>query len=122
MGIKDAQQKLYGWRENFFHGKFNKGVFARTWVAWGGDDSHRDAIPYQIVCEFDNVMKLASTKRVLAPNECFYFMHDETITYQAMKCFDGGFRKQLEEDGELNSDEDEALDSEEDVRMDGDCL
>ena len=46
-------------------------------------------------------------------------MHDETISYQAMKCFDGGFRKMLEEDGELDSDEDEALDSEEDVRMDG---
>ena len=59
-------------------------------------------------------MKLASTKRVLTPNECFYFMHDETISYQAKKCFDGFFRKMLEEDGELDSDEDESLDSEED--------
>jgi len=107
--IKDAQQKLYGWRENFFHGNFR----ARTWVTWGGDDAHGiDTIPYQIACNFDNVMKLASTKRVLAPNECFYFMHDEIISSQATKCFDGFFRKMLEKDGELDSDEDEALDSE----------
>ena len=109
--IKDAQQKLYEWRENFFHGKFNKGVFARTWVTWGGDDSHGfDTIPYNIACEFDNVMKLASTKRVLAASECFYFMNDETISSQATKCFDGFYRKMREEDGALDSDEDDALD------------
>ena len=39
-------------------------------------------------------------------------MNDETISSQAQRCFDEDFRKMLEKDGELDSDEDEALDSE----------
>ena len=57
--IKDAQQKLYEWRENFFHGKFNKVAFARTWVTWGGDDAHRDTISYQIA-ELQNVTNMTN--------------------------------------------------------------
>ena len=58
--IKDAQQKLYGWRENFFHGKFNKVAFARTWVTWGGDAAHgHDTIPYQIA-ELRNVTNMTN--------------------------------------------------------------
>ena len=39
-------------------------------------------------------------------------MNDETISSQAQRCFDEDFRKMLEKDGELDSDEDDALDSE----------
>ena len=111
--MKDAQQKLFEWREDFFHGKFNKGPAGETWVTNGGDDAHMfDTVPYQIACNFDKVMKLAATKRILGPNEYFYFMHDEIISAQAKNCFDEDFRKMLEEDGAPDSDD-------QDGRMDG---
>jgi len=126
--IKDAQQKLYEWRENFFVGNFNSKVdWAVTWITWGGDSTHlEETIPYQIACKFDKLMKLASTKRVLAPNECFYFRSHMDISYQAEKCFDAETRKIREEDGRLDSDDevdsdDSALvDSEEDCALDSD--
>ena len=110
-GITDAQQKLFGWRKEFFHAKFKSVVdIATNWITTGGDDSHAfDTIPYQIACNFDNVLKLASTKRVLRrrPKESFFFEHDETMSNKATKSFDEGFRKMFEEDCELGSFEEE---------------
>ena len=101
----DSQQKLYEWRKEFFHDKFKNAGFndrVTTWVTDGGEDSHHsDTIPYQICTNFDTLATLASTKRTLAPKEYYFFEHDETLSNTARKCFDKGFRKMLEEDGEL---------------------
>ena len=64
-------------------------------------------IPYQIASNFDKVLKLASTKRILGPKEYFFFEHDEIKSSQAQRCFDAGFRRMLEEDGDIGSSEDE---------------
>ena len=110
--MKDGQQKLFEWREKFFRDKFKSTVACgddtKTWITDGGDDAHGfDTIPYQIACNFDNVLKLASTKRILGPKEYFFFEHDEIKSSRAQRCFDEGFRKMLEDDGDLGSSEDD---------------
>ena len=110
--MKDAQQKLFEWREKFFREKFKSyvacGDDTNTWITDGGDDAHGfDTIPYQIASNFDKVLKLASTKRILGPKEYFFFEHDEIKSSQAQRCFDAGFRRMLEEDGDIGSSEDE---------------
>ena len=102
----DSQQKLYEWREKFFHDKFKHQGYINdrvtTWVTDGGDDSHFfDTIPYQICCNFDTLATLASTKRTLAPKEYYFFENNEILSGMAKNCFDQGMRKVLEEDGEL---------------------
>ena len=102
----DSQQKLYEWREEFFHDKFKHTAYINdrvtTWVTDGGDDSHFfDTIPYQICCNFDTLATLASTKRTLAPKEYYFFENNEILSGMAKNCFDQGMRKVLEEDGEL---------------------
>ena len=102
----DSQQKLYEWREKFFHDKFKHTAYINdrvtTWVTDGGDDSHFfDTIPYQICCNFDTLATLASTKRTLAPKEYYFFENNEILSGMAKNCFDQGMRKVLEEDGEL---------------------
>ena len=91
--IKDAQMKLFAWREKFFHEKFKTEYFGHsvtTWITDGHDDSHgMDTVPYQIACKFDKVMKLASSKRILDPNkhELFYFKNDELTSSKAYKFY-----------------------------------
>ena len=93
----DSQQKLYEWREKFFHDKFKHQGYINdrvtTWVTDGGDDSHFfDTIPYQICCNFDTLATLASTKRTLAPKEYYFFENDEILSHTARKCFDKGWQ------------------------------
>ena len=67
--MKDAQRQLYQWRMEFFHENFKSLFFnpdqeAPNWITLGLDDSHPlDTVPFQITQNFDEVLKLASTRR-----------------------------------------------------------
>ena len=105
--MKDAQRQLYQWRMEFFHENFKSLFFnpdqeAPNWITLGLDDSHTlDTVPFQITQNFDEVLKLASTRRVLDPNqyEHFYFKNNEWLSFRA------SFR--FERDQEEEEDEDE---------------
>ena len=94
--MKEAQKQLYQWRQEFFHKNFKSVFFgddkkAANWITFGFDDSHiLDTVPYQITQNFEEVLKLASTKKLLDPNqyERFYFKNDQTLSYEAMVKFD----------------------------------
>ena len=94
--MKEAQKQLYRWREEFFHKNFKSRFFDHelgfsNWITFGWDDSHAgDTVPYQITKNFEEVLKLASTKKVLDPNqyERFYFKNDQTLSFEAMVKFD----------------------------------
>ena len=94
--MKDAQRQLYQWRMEFFHENFKSLFFdpdqeAPNWITLGLDDSHTlDTVPFQITQNFEEVLKLASTKKVLDPNqyERFYFKNDQTLSFEAMVKFD----------------------------------
>merc|ERR1712200_242588 len=75
-----------------------------TWTTDGFDDNHcLDTIPMQITLNFDEVMKLASTKRDLdQEHERFFFAHDENLSYVA----EHKFGEQYDEDGERNKEAD----------------
>ena len=93
--MKDAQRQLYQWRMEFFHENFKSLFFdpdqeAPNWITLGLDDSHTlDTVPFQITQNFDEVLKLASTRRVLDPNqyEHFYFKNDECASIKASRMF-----------------------------------
>ena len=41
-----------------------------NWITYGHDDSHAFAtVPYQIACNFEKVMKLAASKKILDPSK-----------------------------------------------------
>merc|ERR1719289_56734 len=113
--IEDAQKKLFSWRMDFFLDKF-KSVYLEdpisTWTTDGFDDNHcLDTIPMQITLNFDEVMKLASTKRDLdQAHERFFFAHDENLSYVA----EHKFGEQYQEDDE-ELDEDEEWNKEADI-------
>merc|ERR1711915_368216 len=95
---------------DFFMGKF-KSVYLEdpisTWTTDGFDDNHcLDTIPLQITLNFDEVMKLASTKRDLdQEHERFFFAHDENLSYVAEHKF-GEQYQEVDEDEERNKEAD----------------
>ena len=104
--MKDAQRQLYQWRMEFFHENFKSLFFnpdqeAPNWITLGLDDSHTlDTVPFQITQNFDEVLKLASTRRVLDPNqyEHFYFKNNEWLSFRASFRFERD-QDEEEEDG-----------------------
>ena len=60
--LRDAQRKLYQWREEFFHDKFKSKYFdpdlpLSNWITLGLDDAHAYyTVPYQITQNFNEVM------------------------------------------------------------------
>jgi len=104
--MRDAQRKLYQWRKEFFHDKFKSKYFnpdlpVSNWITLGLDDDHAyNVVPYQITRNFNEVMKLAASKKVLDPNqyEHFYFASDEMASFLASRKFEGDFDEDAEED------------------------
>ena len=77
----------------------------------GLDDSHKfDTLPYNVTQDFDTVMRLATSKKVLDPNqhEHFYFKNDESVSNKACRKF-GQEKEEKEEDKDK---EDEATEEE----------
>ena len=74
--------KLYEWRENFFQCAFPLG----TWVTDGNDDARMDAVPYNIPCKFDNVVRKATLPR--KPWERHYFESYEFDSSYIRRNFD----------------------------------
>ena len=107
--MRDAQRRLYQWREEFFHDKFKSQYFdsdlpASNWITLGLDDAHgHDTVPFQITRNFNEVMKLAASKKVLDPNqfEHFYFASDETASFLASRKFEGDTEEDVEEIEEI---------------------
>ena len=61
-----------------------------NWITLGCDDTHQmDTVPYQITWNFEEVLKLASTKKVLDPTqyERFYFEDNEELSRKASFSF-----------------------------------
>ena len=93
--MKEAQKQLYKWREEFFHKNFKSTYFGAdkkdaNWITLGADDTHQmDTVPYQITQNFDEVLKLASTKKILDPTqyERFYFEDNEELSRKASFSF-----------------------------------
>ena len=104
--LRDAQRKLYQWREEFFHDKFKSKYFdpdlpVSNWITLGLDDAHAYyTVPYQITQNFNEVMMLAASKKVLDPNqyEHFYFASDEMASFLASRKFEGDIDEDAEED------------------------
>ena len=104
--MKDAQRQLYQWRMDFFHENFKSLFFnpdqeAPNWITLGLDDSHTlDTVPFQITQNFEEVLKLASTKKVLDPTqyERFYFKNDDTLSYEARSKFDPNWDEEWDKD------------------------
>ena len=112
--IEDLQKKLYMWRTHFFLEHF-KGAADNEckWFSDGGDDACGfDVRPFEITRNFDNVMKLAASKkfRTMDPTnryDRFYFEGgDQMFCYKAEKRF-GDLGKMLRDDGEWESSDGE---------------
>ena len=61
-----------------------------NWISFGFDDTHHmDTVPYQITRNFEEVLKLASSKKVLDPTqyERFYFEDNEELSRKASFSF-----------------------------------
>ena len=122
--IRDAQRKLYQWREEFFHDNFKSKYFdpdlpVSNWITLGLDDAHgHDTVPFQITRNFDEVMRLAASRKVLDPNqyEHFYFASDEIASFLASRKFEGDTEENVEGDTEEDVEE-----SEESFRCDCGC-
>ena len=72
--IEEHQKRLFQWREDFFrkHFKFAADEECK-WYSTGGDDHHGfDVWPFEITCNFDNVMRLAASKKfnTMDPTGC----------------------------------------------------
>ena len=62
-----------------------------NWISFGFDDTHHmDTVPYQITRNFEEVLKLASSKKVLDPTqyERFYFEDNEELSCKASFSFE----------------------------------
>ena len=112
--IEDLQKKLYKWRTDFFLKHFKGAADDECkWTSDGGDDARGfDVMPFEITRNFDNVMKLAASKkfRTMDPrdrSDRFYFEGgDETFCYKAEKRF-GDLGQMLRDDGEWESSDGE---------------
>ena len=101
-GLRDVQRQLFQWRMDFFKAHFfsmfcGHDLPASNWITLGLDDSHIfDTLPYNVTQNFEEVMMLASTKKILDPNqhEHFYFSNDECASFKAFRRFE----QQEEED------------------------
>ena len=106
--MRDVQRQLFQWRMDFFKAHFfsmfcGHDLPASNWITLGLDDSHTlDTVPFQITQNFDEVLKLASTRRVLDPNqyEHFYFKNNEWLSFRA------SFRFERDQEEEDDKDED----------------
>jgi len=115
--IRDAQRKLYQWREEFFHDNFKSKYFdpdlpVSNWITLGLDDAHgHDTVPFQITRNFDEVMRLAASRKVLDPNqyEHFYFASDEIVSFLASRKFEGDTEENVEDTEEDVEENEEAF-------------
>jgi len=109
--LVEKQKDLYIWREKFFHENF-KTLYMNdeytNWITLGNDDSHCfDTVPYQITCNFDQLVKFSATKRVLDKNEDrFFLMCDEIKSNKAKKRFCREWQNFVKEEGIEESSED----------------
>merc|ERR1719508_215884 len=97
--IEKEQKLLFTWRDKFFREHF-KTLYHNdkftNWITHGNDDAHcSDTVDYQVACNFEEVLKLAATRRELdlyndkngLCQERFYFESDEMKSYIARKNF-----------------------------------
>ena len=110
--MRDVQRQLFQWRMDFFKAHFfsmfcGHDLPASNWITLGLDDSHTlDTVPFQITQNFDEVLKLASTRRVLDPNqyEHFYFKNNEWLSFRASFRFERDQEEEEEDDdGEVGN-------------------
>ena len=88
---------------------------ASNWITLGLDDSHTyDTLPYNVTQDFDTVMRLASSKKVLDPNqhEHYYFKNDECVSNKAFRKFEQEKEDDDEEEKEDEDEEEEATEEE----------
>ena len=81
---------------------------ASNWITLGLDDSHLfDTLPFNVTQDFETVMRLASSKKVLDPNqhEHFYFKNDECASERAIRKFE-----EVEGEGDDKEEEEEPCD------------
>ena len=112
--IEEHQKRLFQWREDFFmkHFKFAADKECK-WYSTGGDDHHGfDFWPFEITCNFDNVMRLAASKKfnTMDPRDrydrFFFEAGDEEFCYKAQKRF-GTLGQFLRDEGEWESSDEE---------------
>ena len=112
--IEEHQKRLFQWRENFFMENFKGAVDdeCKWYSTGGGDHDGFDVMPYEIACNFDNVMKLAASKKFQTMNprdrsDRFFFEGgDEEFCYKAQKRF-GSLGQFLRDEGEWESSDEE---------------
>ena len=112
--IEDLQKKLYMWRTDFFLEHFKGAADDECkWYSDGNSDACGfDVMPFEITRNFDNVMKLAASKkfRTIDPTnryDRFYFEGgDQMFCYKAEKRF-GDLGQMLRDDGEWESSDGE---------------
>ena len=87
---------------------------ASNWITLGLDDSHKDTPRYNVTQDFGTVMRLASSKKVLDPNqhEHYYFKNDECVSYKAFRKFEQEKEDNDEEEQEDEDEEEEATEEE----------
>ena len=86
-----------------------------NWITLGLDDSHLfDTLPFNVTQDFETVMRLASSKKVLDPNqhEHYYFKNDECVSYKAFRKFEQEEEGNDEEEQEDEDEEEEATEEE----------
>ena len=112
--IEEHQKRLFQWREDFFrkHFKFAADEECK-WYSTGGDDHHGfDVWPFEITCNFDNVIRLAASKKfnTMDPRDrydrFFFEGGDEEFCYKAQKRF-GTLGQFLRDEGEWESSDEE---------------
>ena len=94
--MRDVQRQLFQWRMDFFKAHFfsmfcGHDLPASNWITLGLDDSHIfDTLPYNVTQNFEEVMMLASTKKILDPNqdELFFFSNNECASGLARRKFE----------------------------------